>query len=285
MGRADIRSSNSGQVKQKLASYIQKMIHKYVKLDELYPESCSSLIGSDSNEDLLSYRPKSQLPIHFAVQSGNTDLVHVLVSESCVNAVDCNGNTPLHYAVIHYNIEIIELLLSNFASPDIRNKKGFTPLHFAIIQGRINVVKLFIRYTIDIDIKDSMGNTGLFHAVQSNNPEVIMILSKSGAAVTMTNAMHDTVLHVAVRQNNMDTIDCVIKLNNDNINMKNLRDHTPLHVAVENGYTDVVKYLLHYNPVFDINSMISMAIRRKHHDIADHLSTMMMNTAKKKNKK
>ena len=57
---------------------------------------------------------------------------HLIVKGIDVNAVDCYGNTPLHYAARIKNVEIIEMLLEAKAEINKKNKDRLTPLQLML---------------------------------------------------------------------------------------------------------------------------------------------------------
>lgn len=79
------------------------------------------------------YRDESCQLIKFPMCDMNTsDIVQLLVECGAdVNALDANGNTPLHIETKNKpNNAIIKILIANHAHIDIKNQEGETPLDF-----------------------------------------------------------------------------------------------------------------------------------------------------------
>ena len=55
-----------------------------------------------------------------------------------INLTDKTGYTPLHYAVLANNAQIVHILLSNGADSNIRDKSKMTPLQYSREMVRIN---------------------------------------------------------------------------------------------------------------------------------------------------
>ena len=70
-----------------------------------------------------------------------------------VNAKDCYGNTPLHYAARLKNIELIGMLLSAGAEIDPVNKDGLTPLRLMLLKKPHNLeaIEFFLSHGADIN--------------------------------------------------------------------------------------------------------------------------------------
>jgi ankyrin repeat protein len=80
--------------------------------------------------------PHGETPLHWAVRMGRRSLVEALLNGRVYsNAVDDDGNTPLHDAAAYgkrQDIDVVRLLLSRGADPNIRNKRNKTALRMAI---------------------------------------------------------------------------------------------------------------------------------------------------------
>lgn len=75
-----------------------------------------------------------------------------------VNAQDCYGMTPLHYAMRVQNVEAAKLLLEAGANPNIPDEKKLTPL--AYINGvpeRLDLLQLMLDKGGDVNIDTGSG--------------------------------------------------------------------------------------------------------------------------------
>lgn len=84
-------------------------------------------------------------PLHVAADHYSVDAARVLLGHGAeVNARDVYGNTPLARAVYRSKggteLELVRLLLSRGADPDIKNKNGESPRDLA--KGSPNLEKL-----------------------------------------------------------------------------------------------------------------------------------------------
>lgn len=77
--------------------------------------------------------------LHWAVKSGNVDMVSVIIQESRksdrgvdINAKSHGGYTPLHIAAIHDHLHLIDLLLHYGANRNVRDNCGKKPYYYLL---------------------------------------------------------------------------------------------------------------------------------------------------------
>ncbi len=87
-------------------------------------------------------------PLHLAVIHGHLNIVNVLVKAGAeVNAVDrLKSLTPLHYAAFHNYPKIMLFLLSRGALTDVKDSDGNRPLHFAAANGCRSTVEILLNH-------------------------------------------------------------------------------------------------------------------------------------------
>mmetsp|Transcript_16589 Transcript_16589/g.14432 ORF Transcript_16589/g.14432 Transcript_16589/m.14432 type:complete len:97 (+) Transcript_16589:460-750(+) len=81
-----------------------------------------------------------------------------------VNTKGDNDWTPLHFACLNGNIDLINLLLYNEANIDAETTLKFTPLIIASQKGHEEIVQLLINSGADVNCKDIYNNTPLHYA-------------------------------------------------------------------------------------------------------------------------
>ena len=152
---------------------------------------------------------KRKWPLQYAVESGNTDLVRLLIQAGApceprsfypadpdktkilveagadVNAADDSGWTPLHrvadsrLSLGDAIVDAARILLDSGANPDATDDKGKTPLHSAAESGHVNLARLLIGVTKDIDAKDNNGQTALHKVIGSSESELRASITKA----------------------------------------------------------------------------------------------------------
>ena len=167
--------------------------------------------------DLAQIDHKYQLGftlLHYAVKENKLEVIEYLVSSGCdINAVDDEGQTPLHKSTVFGHAESAKLLIDKGANVNQIDNNGDTPLHVAIKSGGdFNVVKVLIE-------KANLG-------IQNNDEQ--------------------NVLHVAVRYHKVDSINFILnhKQAPALITTTDKDGLTPIHLAVSLGYFDTTEKLL-----------------------------------------
>jgi ankyrin repeat protein len=102
---------------------------------------------------------------------------------------DPEHRTPLHYAALQNNRELLEALIGNGADPDAKDRLGFTPLHLAAQEWAVDAAKSLLDHGASVDPSNIYGNTPLFVAVFSSRgrAEIIDLLRRYGADPTKVN--------------------------------------------------------------------------------------------------
>ena len=88
----------------------------------------------------------STTPLHEAARNGHTEIVQALISAGAdVHALDENGKTPLHEAVLgNGHSEIVQLLIACRIGRQPGEGSGYTPLHKAAEEGNVERVQELI---------------------------------------------------------------------------------------------------------------------------------------------
>jgi ankyrin repeat protein len=94
---------------------------------------------------------------------------------------DFGGFTPLHWAVIKGQKDIVELLLANKADVNAKaNRDGRTPLHMAVFAGHKDVLEMLLARNADVDANSQQG-TPLHLAQSLGRTDLANLLRQHGA--------------------------------------------------------------------------------------------------------
>ncbi|KAI3920563.1 hypothetical protein MKW92_036003 [Papaver armeniacum] len=178
-------------------------------------------------------------PLHIAVISGDTGFATKILSKKPDLALkeDAQGSTPLHYASVRTNLEMVKLLLRAPGTTDactVQDKDGRTPLHVAAMKDQFEIMKLLMEERPEaIHLKnDHNGETILHFCVKSNsnlktlelllNNLVLAPLPEQNPNPTSINSIDNdgnTILHLALEMGNIKIMDYLLLDDNVRINI------------------------------------------------------------------
>ena len=164
-----------------------------------------------------------------------------------VNVQVNDGKTPLHWAVILGNENLVRLLLQHNADVNIQDTGGYTPLHQLVKEGNTNLVRLLLEHNADVNIQDTYGKTPLHQSVIEGDENLVSLLLAQNADVNIQDNDGCTALHLSVLQSHINQrkiLDTLVKHEAQNINTCDAKGLTPLHTAVRSGNAQAVKKLV-----------------------------------------
>jgi ankyrin repeat protein len=221
-------------------------------------------------------------PIQDAARKGDVKKVTALLQSDpkLVGDRDKNGDTPLHVAALHGQLEVAQVLLQAGAEVNARNsygaftpadlwgvlgssnhkdpialltvhgvdsqdmKNGYTPLHLAVFSvGHKKMVELLVSKGADVNAKAASGATPLFFAVLRDQKDDAQILIEHGADVNIPDAYGDTILDCALHLQYGSMIQLLVDHGAD-VNALDQSGHRPLSYAMgmdDHKWADLLK--------------------------------------------
>ncbi len=114
-----------------------------------------------------------------AVSAGNRDMTAMLLKAGARIEESEPGYTPLMYAAMSDDVEMIRLLVKSGARVNAVAKGeygGGNPLLIAVENGRAEAVKVLIELKADVNVRNSEGETPLQLAKKAGNDEIVALL-------------------------------------------------------------------------------------------------------------
>ncbi|ORX86531.1 ankyrin, partial [Anaeromyces robustus] len=172
-----------------------------------------------------------------------------------VNAVDQDGNTPLHflcgndkYGRTYYSFTLLKFFLNH---PEInknaQNKIGYTPLMVASSQSNGMIVRFLIEYGADINLKSFKNQTALILACHCRSTYIVKMLIDHHAEVDTQDLIYgDTALTIISKyyQKNSNIMKILVEKGHPNVNIANWKGETPLLLACQSNNINNVRLLV-----------------------------------------
>jgi ankyrin repeat protein len=209
-------------------------------------------------------------PIHDAARKGDAKKIKAILQADpkAASAKDKNGDTPLHLAALHGQIEAAQVLLEAGADVNAKNnygpftpgdlgqqfssnnhqdpvillsvhgvdqrdmKNGYTPLDLAEFStSHKKMVELLVSKGADVNAQSASGATPLFWAVMRDQKDDAQFLLEKGANVNTPDAYGDTILDCALHLQFGSMIQLLVDKGAD-VNAKDQSGTRPLGYAL-----------------------------------------------------
>ncbi|PAA64405.1 hypothetical protein BOX15_Mlig008846g3 [Macrostomum lignano] len=185
-------------------------------------------------------------PLLAAFQLGRPDLLELLLSRGAdPNMTDRAGRSLLYLAAAasEGGCSLASLLLDCGASSNLADEQGRTPLHVAAWLGRAEAAGLLISRGADVNAKDADGGSALSAAAWQGQAHLCQLLLANGAEVDSVCRQGATPLCIAAQEGHLAV--CQVLLDaGARANHVDRIGRTPYRVAVKCGHRQVAELLL-----------------------------------------
>ena len=207
---------------------------------------------------------ENMTPLCAACVLGNLKLVKILLNSKANPNYHNNELHPVLCGAIESNcLEIVDILLKANANPDSRvGNKMTTPLHYACLRRNLDIIKSLLRAKANPNVQDISGDTPLTIAVLAdeisipltwhdhtaprniNVYQIVDALLEAGADPNMPNNINATPLHMAAYKGMTDVVARLLQ-QNAYLNIQTSNEGlTPLHNAAFYAHIGVIHVLL-----------------------------------------
>jgi ankyrin repeat protein len=189
-------------------------------------------------------------PLHYATVRANKNVVENLLKKGGADpkATDLAGWAPLHYAIETLNGEklksITETLIQNGAEIEMHGLDGMRPLHCAAKRVGGEATSLLIQAGATVDAQDNSRKTPLHWAAYSGNEKAIEDLLQNGANSGARDDNRRIALHLAAVAGRHAAVEVLLKGEMRERESVDRDRRTPLHLAAMHGSVKVVKLLI-----------------------------------------
>ncbi|KAE8599772.1 hypothetical protein XENTR_v10017317 [Xenopus tropicalis] len=246
-------------------------------------ESCKPLVV----QTLLGFGAQVQLkggkaqetPLHVAarIKDGEKVAEMLIKSGADINVEQENGETAMHVAAQHGNLQMISALIEEGGEPTWQSKNQENPLHTAVRHCHLPIVEVILTYLANergradavgcVNQANKAGETPLHLAAavkkemthtQGEDVKIIRILMEHDGDISRpTNTTSETPLHYCARVGNEDVLlEMIRHISSSRIqqtmNKQAKNGRSPLLVAAEQGHTGIVQILLQNQARVDV---------------------------------
>jgi uncharacterized protein len=146
----------------------------FIALREPSPKVAQILINAPKI-DLNPITDDGETPLMMAVFKGQTQLAILMIDKGA--DVNKPGWTPLHYAATAGNVQLMKILLENYAYIDAESPNKTTPLMMAAHYGTPGAVKLLLEEGADVSLKNDLGLTAIDFAQRALKQDSVDVIS------------------------------------------------------------------------------------------------------------
>jgi len=122
--------------------------------------------------------------LHVAARKGSAELLAVALghaaSRSWLSALNDEGNSALHLAVVSGFEAVGVLLLESRADPDQKTSSGEAPIILACRHGEVSLLRRLIEADACLDARTALGDSALQAAQSRGHLECVLALSQMG---------------------------------------------------------------------------------------------------------
>ncbi|KAG9394228.1 hypothetical protein J8273_4330 [Carpediemonas membranifera] len=160
-------------------------------------------LGADVNSHVMGHTP-----LHMAVQTGNAELVRLLLEASAdPTAVDGDGTSVIHAATEIGAADCVAALLAhNQALVNTVGEAGFTILHVAVEMGDVDMLGLILTAPVEVNTRIQGGSTAVNMAAEHGLAGIVKMLLEVGADPTIPDDDGDTPMSNATREGHQDVV-------------------------------------------------------------------------------
>ncbi|KAE9556621.1 hypothetical protein FO519_000027 [Halicephalobus sp. NKZ332] len=227
----------------------------------------NSILENPSGQDYYStLHPLHLISLYGPIRShrlalqNSKNLAELFLNElEIADKLDKSKTTPLHYACMAGNIEMVKLLIEHEANVNaVQKTTHATPLHFACQSGNEKIVKFLLDKGAVPHIKDSYNNTSLHYAVRgSDNSEIIKAILRKvdnkEKFISIKNNSGITVIRLVVEENRLKIAEYLLKQHFGNHSKNEYEkeheeceksDALLVHLAAQRGSPKMIKLLI-----------------------------------------
>ena len=148
------------------------------------------------------------------LRKGDAPAVKALIEKSpqLVDEHDSDGDTPLHYASLEGNIELINYFIDKGAKLELQDARRKTPLHLAAMNDRKDAVAVLLKRGAVLETRDDYQRTAFILCARERGQAATgRVLIEAGADVNAADKFGSTALELAAWRGKADFVDLLLE--------------------------------------------------------------------------
>lgn len=187
-----------------------------------------------------------RVPLHYASLHGRLDMINALlaVDSDTINLIDHDNFRPLVHAIIHNNLDCVQMLVEKGAQLNSISETDHAPLNLACKHGSYAIVELLLTKGAQI-LPDAEGLYPQHLVARSaRNPELLSLLKHFGADLDQIDKLYGwtPLVHAASEGN----VPCLRALLDEGVdaNILDEKDLSALYYAAWEGHLECMDLLI-----------------------------------------
>lgn len=164
-----------------------------------------------------------------AAEVGNVDIISMIVGDSDVNAISASGYSALVVAAAGGHAEIVKILLTHGADPNLLHLEDVTALMYGASTTSLDVVRNLVEGGADVTKRHAQGGSAVMEAATGGNLPILKFLIENGALYNDSDSDGVTTLQSAAAQGNKDIVEYLMGLEEKNNGKKGLEEWVNLY--------------------------------------------------------
>ncbi|KAL5439641.1 hypothetical protein PMIN06_009881 [Paraphaeosphaeria minitans] len=186
-----------------------------------------------------------RIPLHYAAMHGRVDLMQELISVApdTVNFRDQDSFTPLIHAIVHSQLECVQIILASGAHLTRLGPAEHIPLNLACQWGSMEIVELLLQRNAEM-LPDAEGLYPAHLVARSGkSPQMLLLLKKYGADLDQPDKLYQwTPLFHAASDGHVECLKTLLQchVDADVVDEKGL---SAMYYATWEGHLECIKLL------------------------------------------
>lgn len=164
-------------------------------------------LGADVN--LIYTNCENQTALELAILAEKQELIDMVTSKPYIHwgVANADGITPIHRAAESGNLDLVKVIMAHNVEVNPVDKDGLTPLLLAFLNNHVYVAEYLVKFAGPVvDKVDPTGNTALCYAAKFGMEKAAATLVSKGARIDCKCSEFNSALEMAMRQKETSTV-------------------------------------------------------------------------------